>query len=307
MDMYQKRKIRAEKKNNNQEEKLTKVGINWYPGHMAKTKRLIKENLKYIDIVYEVVDSRMPKSSKLIDIVDYTQGKPRIIIMTKYDLCDKEETKKWIKYYENSGCVVIPVNLEGNNDIKTIIATTEKILNKVYENKKNNGLFNRKARVLVVGVPNVGKSTLINRLAGKKVVGIGNKPGVTKNISWIRVNDKIELLDTPGILWPKLDEDEALNLAALTSIKEENLPLFDVASHILVTLEKFYPDKLKTRYGLEFLDEDIVISMEKIGKKRGCLIRGGDIDYTKVISLIVGDVKNGYIKGITFDRMDEDE
>ena len=254
MDMYQKRKIRAEKKNNNQEEKLTKVGINWYPGHMAKTKRLIKENLKYIDIVYEVVDSRMPKSSKLIDIVDYTQGKPRIIIMTKYDLCDKEETKKWIKYYENSGCVVIPVNLEGNNDIKTIIATTEKILNKVYENKKNNGLFNRKARVLVVGVPNVGKSTLINRLAGKKVVGIGNKPGVTKNISWIRVNDKIELLDTPGILWPKLDEDEALNLAALTSIKEENLPLFDVASHILVTLEKFYPDKLKTRYGLEFLD-----------------------------------------------------
>ena len=307
MDMYQKRKIRAEKKNNNQEEKLTKVGINWYPGHMAKTKRLIKENLKYIDIVYEVVDSRMPKSSKLIDIVDYTQGKPRIIIMTKYDLCDKEETKKWIKYYENSGCVVIPVNLEGNNDIKTIIATTEKILNKVYENKKNNGLFNRKAMVLVVGVPNVGKSTLINRLAGKKVVGIGNKPGVTKNISWIRVNDKIELLDTPGILWPKLDEDEALNLAALTSIKEENLPLFDVASHILVTLEKFYPDKLKTRYGLEFLDEDIVISMEKIGKKRGCLIRGGDIDYTKVISLIVGDVKNGYIKGITFDRMDEDE
>ena len=307
MDMYPKRKIRAEKKNNNQEEKLTKVGINWYPGHMAKTKRLIKENLKYIDIVYEVVDSRMPKSSKLIDIVDYTQGKPRIIIMTKYDLCDKEETKKWIKYYENSGCVVIPVNLEGNNDIKTIIATTEKILNKVYENKKNNGLFNRKARVLVVGVPNVGKSTLINRLAGKKVVGIGNKPGVTKNISWIRVNDKIELLDTPGILWPKLDEDEALNLAALTSIKEENLPLFDVASHILVTLEKFYPDKLKTRYGLEFLDEDIVISMEKIGKKRGCLIRGGDIDYTKVISLIVGDVKNGYIKGITFDRMDEDE
>ncbi len=307
MDMYQKRKARAEKKNSNQEEKLTKVVLNWYPGHMAKTKRLIKENLKYIDIVYEVVDSRMPKSSKLIDIVDYTQSKPRIIIMTKYDLCDKEETKKWIKYYENSGCVVIPVNLEGNNDIKTIIATTEKILNKVYENKKNNGLFNRKARVLVVGVPNVGKSTLINRLAGKKVVGIGNKPGVTKNISWIRVNDKIELLDTPGILWPKLDEDEALNLAALTSIKEENLPLFDVASHILVTLEKFYPDKLKARYGLEFLDEDIVISMEEIGKKRGCLIRGGDIDYTKVISLIVGDVKNGYIKGITFDRMDEDE
>ena len=307
MDMYQKREMRKNKKMDENTKSLPSTSINWYPGHMAKTKRLIKENLKYIDIIYEVVDSRMPKSSKLIDIDDYTQTKPRLMIMTKYDLCDKDETNKWIKYYEKLGYIVVPINLENNANVKPVITATEKLLKKLDEKRENKGLLKRKARVLVVGVPNVGKSTLINRLAGKKVTSIGNKPGVTKNISWIRVNDKIELLDTPGILWPKLDAKEALNLAALTSIKEENLPLFDVASHILCTIEKYYPDKLKERYNLDALDEDIVISMEEIGKKRGCLIKGGNIDYDKVISLIIGDIKNGFIKDITFDRIDENE
>ncbi|MDO4962498.1 MAG: ribosome biogenesis GTPase YlqF [bacterium] len=282
-----------------------KTNINWYPGHMAKTKRLISENLGLIDVVYEVIDARMPYSSKIKDIDNLLKDKKRILIMTKYDLCDINETNKWVKYYEKLGYKVICLNLNNNTNLNNLINITNSLM--IDENNKRleKGMKERKTRVLVVGIPNVGKSTLINRLVGKKVANVGNKPGVTTNLNWIRVNSNIELLDTPGILWPKLDENiVALNLASLTAIKEEILPIDIVVIHILNMLDKYYNEILVSRFGIDHIDNnDIENSLNVIASKRGCLMKGGIPDYDKIYMVIMNDIKLGNIKGITFDRI----
>ena len=285
-----------------------KTNINWYPGHMAKTKRLISENIGKIDVVYEVIDARMPYSSKIKDIKNYINNKPVILIMTKTDLCDMKETNKWKKYYEQQGYKVLGIDLEHNPNLKTIINATNEVMQERVEKRIDKGMIKRKTRVLVVGIPNCGKSTLINRLAGKKVVGTGNRPGITKELSWIRVNDEVELLDTPGILWPKLDQETvALNLASLSAIKEEILPIYDVFSYIINTLYKYYPNILEERYGIKELNEDMIENMDVIGRRRGCILKGNEIDYDKVMNIVMNDLKSGIIKNITFERVEEYE
>ena len=280
-----------------------KTNINWYPGHMAKTKREIKEKLDLIDIVYEIIDSRMPKSSRIKDLDELIGKKPRILIFTKYDMCDKEITDKFIHEYGIMNSV-IKVNLKENNTVtKEIVDKTEQLLGQINSKRIEKGLAKRSYRVLVVGVPNVGKSTLINRLAGRNIAKTANMAGVTKNLSWIRLNKNLELLDSPGILWPKIEETEtSYNLASLTSIKEEILDKEMIAYYIVEKLLKLYPHLLKEKYQLDDLNMEIVDIINAIGRKRGCLLKGNVIDLEKTYSIIINDVKDGKIGNITFDR-----
>lgn len=288
---------------NKKEKSLPSTSINWYPGHMTKTKREIKANLQLIDVVYELLDARIPYSSKNKDIDELVKNKPKILIMTKTDLCDLEITKKWQQYYENMGYKVILTDLINNKNIKQIIEVTSSLSDNMNKKRLSLGMKPRKTRVLILGVPNVGKSTLINRLVGKKAAPTGDKPGITKKLNWIRINDKLELLDTPGILEPKLENKEvALNLAALTSIKEEILDLEQVALHIIDKMLNLYPNTLKTRYNLTNTNTPLII-LNQIAKQKGA-IKKGEVDYEKVYKIILRDLKEGYLGNITFDPFD---
>ena len=277
------------------------TNINWYPGHMAKTKREIGEKLSLIDVVFEVIDARIPMSSKNKDIDALIKDKPKVLIMTKIDLCDMDKTNKWKSYYENNGYQVIMVDLLNNKNVNEIFNKINPIINALNEKRKSKGLKERKIRALVLGIPNVGKSTLINRLVGKKATNVGNRPGVTKNLQWIRVNDKLELLDTPGILWPRLDNNEvAHNLASMTAIKEEVLDLEDISIYIINTMFKYYPDNIKARYNIDN-NNDIVETLDLIGKKIGA-IKNNEVDYDKVYDRILKDLREGYLGKVTFDN-----
>ena len=280
------------------------TNINWYPGHMAKAKRLMKMQQKNIDIVYELIDSRIPKSSKISNIYDIIGNNPKILIMTKKDLADEEMAERWVKYYENLGTKTLLVDLNQDEDILKIVNATHEFAQEIQVKRAEKGLLKKNIRVLVMGIPNVGKSTLINKMVGRKVAEVGNKPGVTKGLVWLNTKHGITLLDTPGILWPKLEQKEvALNLASFSAIKTEVLDENQVAVHILNKLNKYYPDKLIERYGVkpDSVKLDILSAYRVIAESMGA-IHGDEVDYEKVSNKIINDIKAGYIKGIVFDH-----
>ena len=279
-----------------------KTNINFFPGHMNKARKEIEEKIKLIDIVYEVVDARMPASSRIKDIDDLIKNKPKIMIMTKRDLCDLDKTNKWISYYESLGYKVFLTDLVNDKNVNKLFSLTDEVLEDLNAKRVEKGMEVRKYRALIMGVPNVGKSTLINKITGKKAVNVGNKPGVTKDISWIRINDKLDLMDTPGILWPKIDDQkQAYTLACFSSIKDEILPIDEVACYILKFMFDNYKDFLFNRYGNFSLDEeDYTEAYEYIGRKRGCLVRGNEVDYNKVSNIIKEIIKSSERDGIRY-------
>ena len=290
---------------NKEESVRTLTPISWYPGHMAKTKRLIKERISLIDIVFELIDARIPISSKINDLDEIIKDKPKILIVTKYDLCDKVVTDKLLQEYSKQGYKVLDTDLINGNNIKDIITISKDLMKNIQQKRLLKGLKPRNIRAVVIGIPNVGKSTLINKLVGKKATNVGNRPGITKELNWIRIHPEIELLDSPGILWPKLDNNvQAYNLASLTAIKEEILDLEHIVSYIINTMNTLYPGNLNKRYNLTEDDlNDIEQTYEAIAKRVGAYKKGSEIDTDKVEKTIINDLKEGRLGQITFDRL----
>ncbi len=278
------------------------MNYQWYPGHMTKAKRMMQENIKLIDLIIELVDARIPLSSRNPDIDALGRGKSRIVLLNKADLADPVQNKQWMRYFEGQGAHVLEINSRSGTGIKAINPLVQEACKEKIARDRKRGIVNRPVRAMVVGIPNVGKSTFINSFAGKACAKTGNKPGVTKGKQWICLNKNLELLDTPGILWPKFeDEGVGMRLAFIGSINDEIIVMEELACDLLRVLKDLYPDAVTGRYGVEW-KEDAAEMLGEIARSRGCLRKGAEPDLKRAADILADDFRSGRLGRLTLER-----
>lgn len=276
------------------------MNIQWYPGHMTKAKRAMKEDIKLIDLIIELVDARVPLSSRNPDIDVLGAGKARIVLLNKSDLADERYNSAWASYFEAKGCHVVKVNSKSGSGLKQINGVVQEACKEKIERDRRKGILNRPVRAMVVGIPNVGKSTFINSFAGKACTKTGNRPGVTKGNQWIRLNKSLELLDTPGILWPKFEDQQVgIRLALIGSVNDEILNKDELAMELIRFLTTVYPKVLSERYGIE--TKDSLEALMQVARAKACLARGGELDLMKASNLLIDDFRSGKLGRMTLE------
>ena len=282
--------------------------IQWFPGHMAKTKRLIIEHLKAVDVAAELLDARIPLSSANPMVEELLSGKPRIVILNKADLADPEMTKAWESYYKRKGVAAVSMSCGNGKDKKKFLRLIKEAAGPMLEKWKRRGLKTRSARIMILGIPNVGKSTLINFISGTAAARTANTPGHTRGKQWVRLSQGLDLLDTPGVLWPKFeDQVAALRLAATGAIAGDVFDADTVVSELMRVLARTAPDALREKYGIEDAAADPQILLAQAGKRRGCILPGGAIDYARVQTMILNDFRSGKLGRITLDAVPAEE
>ncbi|MBQ8184880.1 MAG: ribosome biogenesis GTPase YlqF [Lachnospiraceae bacterium] len=273
----------------------------WYPGHMTKAKRMMQENIKLIDLIIELVDARIPLSSRNPDIDELGKQKARIILLNKADLANSSQNDAWAEYFKKKGFFVVKINARSKEGMKAIQGVIQEACKEKIERDRRKGILNRPVRAMVVGIPNVGKSTFINSYAGRACAKTGNKPGVTKGAQWIKLNKQVELLDTPGILWPKFEDQQVgLKLALIGSIKDEILNIQELATELLKFLGEHEPRMLQERYNIQ-IQEDAYGMLQEIAKNRACLLKGNELDLDKAAAILLEEFRNGKIGRITLE------
>lgn len=280
------------------------MNIQWYPGHMTKAKRMMEENIKLVDVVIEVLDARVPVSSRNPDMNKISNNKPRIFVLNKIDLADDEKTRMWSNKLKNEGAAVIGVNSRSGKGMNLVLTTAREVCKEKIERNRKRGLINKPIRAMIVGIPNVGKSTFINKLAGKASAKTGNKPGVTKGKQWIKLKKDIELLDTPGMLWPKFEDKEVgIKLALIGSIKEDILDRRELAFHMIEFMQASYPNKFINKYDIEdFVKKEPMMVLEEVSRKRNILKAGSELDTDRMAVMLLDEFRNGKFGKLTLEE-----